>query len=314
MTRLLCLLAVLVTTTAEAQTYIRPSKGKVLDVLSVTSAVAAGVDQFTSYLDMTAFSAATISLNYAGTSVDNCTLAIEVQGTTDPTKPVVPGIINDPNSYRIWLPFSYAPPSFAYNVSNLPPYIRLRVVRLGTGCVFPIPVQLTPLPFNYRQEVSGSSPANSRREALGYQYELPVVVAGLTDPLVSAPATNKQLRVGNGTRVMTRYYAAAGGRGYRSVIGSPLTVGTTSTVVYNSNSPVVTLGFQNQSTQPVYCNVGTGAAPTPTSYLFVLAPSAAPSDGTAPIVQLPFSAEKNSGRYNCVVSTGTSKVSVFTSN
>lgn len=326
MTRLLALTVLCLVGVAEAQTYVRPSKGSQVAVytLPVTYPVPAppGTLYYSAFFDMTAFSAMQVSISYPnGDPGYVCAVEITVEGALDPTQGSIPGLVQDPDSVQQFISGGFPTPQYSYAVSNLPPYIRFKLNPRPTIagfpaytsiCTSPQTVTMVPLPFNDRIELTGGLVNGTSVPAAVY----PVVLGGN----VALYGYFQSIKLDQNGYASEGRPADTGETGMNITEG-PLVINSTPTTILSGG---FTLGgegtaytFQNQSTQPVYCKIKYGTPVTTTDYQFVLPPSATLQDGTGPLVELPFANNPpvptltyNNG-FECIVAVGTGLISVF---
>lgn len=325
MTRLLALTVLCVVGTAEAQTYVRPSKGSQVAVYTLPAThptpAPPGTLYYSAFFDMTAFSAMQVSISYLnGDPGYVCAVEITVEGALDPTQGSIPGLVQDPNSVQQFISGGFPTLQYSYAVSNLPPYIRFKLNPKPTIagfptytsiCTSPQTVTMVPLSFNDRIELSGGLVNGTSVPAAVY----PVVLGG------SARGRFDAIKLDQNGYTPEGRPADTGENRSTNIPEGPLLINDTPTTILAGG---FTLGFegsvysfQNQSTQPVYCKIKYGTPVTTTDYQFVLPPSDAPQDGTGPIVELPFGENPpvptltyNNG-FECVVASGTGLISVF---
>lgn len=135
--------------TAEAQTYVRPSKGKPITVFSAVTQPAG--TQSSAIYDMTSFSALQVTVRTGST----CTYGAQffVKGYVDAENLSGYGNYNyDRNAYVDFRNFDPSDQnlSYTYYVNNLPAYVQFYVqwaadTGVATGCTFS--ANVTPLPY-----------------------------------------------------------------------------------------------------------------------------------------------------------------------
>lgn len=141
---------------ARGQTYVRPSKGAAVTVFSGLTQAAGATTS--SIYEMSAFSALQIQITRTVSNA-GCTASFQllISGATSGT--FVSGAQIDPNGART-VNFTIDAQQVAFQfftVSNLPPYIKLRLTNNSSANCGTMTLVMVPLPFAVRTEVSGST-------------------------------------------------------------------------------------------------------------------------------------------------------------
>lgn len=271
MTRFFALATVLLSAQVAAQTYVRPSKGKALEIFKGKANTTVSAT-----LDMTAFGAIQFTYRSNFVGAPSCSGSIGILGSNNPAGPFVE-LVTEFSSVDV-AAYGSGVWSTNYEVPSLPSYIQFKPYTAGNCSV---DLTATPIPFS-----AVTRPVGTIREGDAYpgSYVYPIIVGG--SAFTGSP-TPISMAVDTNGYVFTR----ASGRGYGLQAITPVPVAaspaaSTAVVVLpaasNATQPYdVTL--HNTGTQPVYCAAGPGAIPaavTPSRYSVVLKAGTAANDGT----------------------------------
>lgn len=317
MRRISCLLILLLLACggdAEAQTYVRPSKGKAIVLWSNQSMAAPGVIGSTSVMDWTAFQSAQFFAEVvSGGAMSACTNipVIEVFGhptlnatTNYATSQIVypsAALFGASNIGSIW----------RTDVSGLSPFISVRLTinpgAGGTACS--INIYVIPVPFELTQSVTGFYPDGTDTAA----------VAGGIRPLIvgakSSGGTYKTLNSDSSGNLIT----SSGGVGSSTAETvscnagvSPCTVGTTATTLLAANTSRKDCIIQNVNATDFYCKRATSgsSAASTTNMDFMLKAASAANKGDGGSYQCAGAGNVWTGAINCTGSAAAGTLNV----
>lgn len=274
---------------AEAQTYVRPSKGK-----AFTITLAKGASSAT--YDWTAFESLQLRA-VAHTCLSGGEIQVyggDVPGVIDKSSAT---IVSDPNATTVIANDE----AITTTLSNLPSYVAFYVATSGVACN--VTLTVTPLPFNFRHAVSGAASVTYDGTAGSTTKQAPVLVGGIetanggpipittSDGVGASSAPLHALHVANMPILATQHQAAI----------VAVSTNCTSTAVVTQFASI-----QNLSTATVYCGTNASCTNTPTLISAALKAGAANNDGTGGSVVF----SNVAGTIYCVSSSGTANVAV----
>jgi hypothetical protein len=331
----IAVLAYVLTGTAHAQTitYVRPSKGQVIDAARIQQNTATTTSAL---FDWTAFSSATTSVKFlnatggacACPAGNKCTLEIiyKIVGSTAKTGP-----FSEIDGIGATVPVfgNTAEDGFEIGTTNISlPYIKLTAetgpftnVTLGapiaTACF--VTFTLTPNAFTYRTRVEGLAGARTLLRA----NASPVVIGGSdyqidgfqnVVPYMARVNEDGMLAVGFGAGSPTLPLLANGG-GPLTVAASP----AAATKVFDFGPPFSALSglrIENVGTNFVVCAAGKDSNQVSlTNYSFALKAATATNNGTGGVIEIPqfatrFGTDDSKRRVYCVAAAAGSSTVV----
>lgn len=301
MTRFLTTLLVLATllgSAAEAQTYVRPSKGK---AFTVTLTSFGATPAYSAVYDWTAFEAARLSIHGDSCSSQGALLKnLTILGGNTSTGALT--VISDPGntSANITAPIS-TPATVTMSVSNLPPFLQFKLS--GTAnCTATVTIE--PVPFNITRGVRGATAADALTVSGARVTTYPIGIAGYNvrgGDMQPISIRSDDTHNSGGTQISM--LAAEPSLDTAFIVSSIAGVNVTCTGVAG---PTRWASIQNLSTVVVYCGFSAGCTNVPAGVSVALNAGSTNNDGTGGSATF----SNISGSIYCVSSSGTVNVAV----
>lgn len=274
---------------AEAQTYVRPSKGKAFTIVLAANTASATYD-------WTSFEALQLRATTAS-CVAGSSLSVYGNYTGGTISPTAANLVDDPNST---ISRSVLVAGANFTLSNLTPYITFYTTSAG-ACTTTISV--TPIPFNLRHTVNGPTNVSYVSTSSGTVTVAPVAVSGLDTvtglplPITAATMTGTAGEELHGLNTQTMPILATSTQSLIVPIAATCTAAIT---VHNFAS------IQNMAAVAVYCGTDAACTNTPTKVSAALQASIVANDGTGGSASF----LNTAGTVYCVSAAGSANVAV----